>query len=125
MSDYTLYYWPMPFRGQFIRAILAYAGKSWDEPDADVAQVMEAAPDQQPVPFMGPPMLVTEKTGFALAEMPASDLDLLVRYPGSSLYRPALPVPDGDGTQPGHDRLSHHTVAGRRRHHGADRRQAV
>ena len=23
MTDYTLYYWPVPFRGQFIRAILA------------------------------------------------------------------------------------------------------
>ncbi len=71
MADYTLYYWPVPFRGQFIRAILAHAGKSWDDRDADVAQTMEAAPDQQAVPFMGPPTLVVEKTGFAVAQMPA------------------------------------------------------
>lgn len=27
MSDYTLYYWSLPFRGQFVRAVLAYAAK--------------------------------------------------------------------------------------------------
>ncbi|MEI9905722.1 MAG: hypothetical protein WDN06_18665 [Asticcacaulis sp.] len=27
MADYTLIYWPVPFRGQFIRAILGHAGK--------------------------------------------------------------------------------------------------
>jgi len=70
MADYTLYYWPVPFRGHFIRAILMYAGKSWDEPD-DVAAVMERAPAQQPVPFMGPPVLIETRTGFTLSEMPA------------------------------------------------------
>ncbi len=71
MPDYTLYYWPVPFRGQFIRAILAYAGKSWDEGDADIVPLMEKAPGEQPIPFMGPPVLVVEKTGFALSQMPA------------------------------------------------------
>ncbi len=70
MADFTLYYWPVPFRGQFIRAILAHAGKSCDEPE-NVAEVMGADPDKQPVPFMGPPMLIDEATGFKLAEMPA------------------------------------------------------
>lgn len=59
--EYRLYYWPVPFRGQFIRAILAYAGKKWVE--EDVAQ--------ETVAFMGPPALVVEKTGFAIAQMPA------------------------------------------------------
>ena len=31
MSDYELYYWSVPFRGQFVRAVLAYAGKTWRE----------------------------------------------------------------------------------------------
>ena len=31
MPDYDLYYWSVPFRGQFVRAVLAYAGKSWRE----------------------------------------------------------------------------------------------
>lgn len=72
MSDYELYYWPVPFRGQFIRAILAYADKRWDEYDSEsIAALMEAAPDRQPVAFMGPPMLVDKQAGVALAEMPA------------------------------------------------------
>jgi len=70
MSDYTLCYWPVPFRGQFIRAILAHAGKSWTETDT-VADLTCAQPDQQPIPFMGPPMLIEDATGFAIAEMPA------------------------------------------------------
>lgn len=70
MADYTLIYWPVPFRGQFIRAILAHVGKSWDESD-DVAELTSAAPDEQPVPFMGPPVLIDERTGFRLSEMSA------------------------------------------------------
>ncbi|HEX7688119.1 MAG TPA: glutathione S-transferase [Burkholderiaceae bacterium] len=86
MSDYELYYWPMPFRGQFIRAILAHAGKRWDEYAADdIAATMHAAPDAQPVPFMGPPMLHDRRAGVWLAQMPAiayylaETLDLLPR----------------------------------------------
>ncbi|AYJ84979.1 glutathione S-transferase (plasmid) [Sphingomonas paeninsulae] len=72
MADYDLYYWPVPFRGQFIRAILAYAGKSWDEHDAgEIEKLMTAAPRDQPVPFMGPPVLIDNRTGLALSEMPA------------------------------------------------------
>jgi len=72
MSDYELYYWQMPFRGQFIRAILAFAGKRWDEhDDAAVAKAMEADVSKQAIPFRGPPMIVDKHSGFALAEMPA------------------------------------------------------
>ena len=35
MADYTLYYWPVPFRGQPIRAVLAHVGASWEEMDAE------------------------------------------------------------------------------------------
>lgn len=70
MADFTLYYWPVPFRGQFIRAMLAYAGKTWDEPD-DVAEQMSAPPDKQLIPHMGPPVLIDNNSGFALSEMPA------------------------------------------------------
>jgi len=70
MADYTLIYWPVPFRGQFIRAILAHAGKAWDESDR-VAELTGAAPEDQPVPFMGPPVLIDERSGFRLSEMPA------------------------------------------------------
>jgi glutathione S-transferase len=77
MADYELYYWPVPFRGQFIRAILAFAGKSWSEHDsAAIGKLLQAGPRDQPIPFMGPPLLIDNRTGFTLAEMPAIALYL-------------------------------------------------
>jgi glutathione S-transferase len=72
MSDYELHYWQMPFRGQFIRAILAWAGKRWDEfDDGAVAQAMDADVSKQAIPFKGPPLLVDKHADVALAQMPA------------------------------------------------------
>ncbi len=72
MSDYDLHYWQVPFRGQFIRAILAHAGKRWDEhDDGVVAKAMDADVAKQAIPFKGPPMLVDKHAGVALAQMPA------------------------------------------------------
>lgn len=77
MADYDFYYWPLPFRGQFIRAILAYAGKEWTEHDsAAIGELMDKEPADQPVPFMGPPVLVDKASGFALSQMPAIALYL-------------------------------------------------
>ena len=78
MADYTLYYWQVPFRGQFIRAILAHAGKRWDE--GDVEDIIALPPAEQPVPFMGPPVLVDRSNGFTTSEMPA-----IVFYLGETL----------------------------------------
>jgi glutathione S-transferase len=59
MSDYTLYYWFLPFRGKFVRAVLAFAGRTWTEAgDAKISQLMEGSVKAMPVPFMGPPVLV-------------------------------------------------------------------
>ena len=81
MSDYTLYYWSVPFRVQFVRAILAYAGKSWSEGgDAAIAGMRGGSVKDMPIPFMGPPLLVDAKTNFAIAEMPA-----IVLYLGETL----------------------------------------
>ena len=72
MSDYELHYWQLPFRGQFIRAILAHAGKRWDEfDDGAVGKIMDEDVHKQPIPFKGPPMLVDKRSGFAIAQMPA------------------------------------------------------
>ena len=72
MADYDLYYWPVPFRGQFIRAILAYAEKSWDEHDSgEIGQLMSLEPEDQPIAFMGPPVLTDVKSGFTISQMPA------------------------------------------------------
>ena len=77
MADYRLHYWPVPFRGQFIRAILAYADADWAEGDGDaIPALMAAEPGDQPVPFMGPPVLIAEASGFALSQMPAIALYL-------------------------------------------------
>jgi glutathione S-transferase len=88
MSDYTLYYWSVPFRGQFVRAVLAYAGKTWDEAgDGAVAKLMESPVRKMPVPFMGPPLLIDHEADFAIAEMPA-----IILYLGETLdLMPATP----------------------------------
>lgn len=71
MSDFTLYYWPVPFRGEFIRAILAFAGAEVEEPGPEaVSAMMDRPPAEQPVPHMAPPMLVVPH-GPAIAQMPA------------------------------------------------------
>jgi glutathione S-transferase len=89
MSDYELYYWPIPFRGQFVRAVLAFAGKSWSEHDgAEISKLMGAAPDRKPIPFMGPPVLVDKRANFAISQMPA-----IVLYLGETLgLLPAEPA---------------------------------
>ncbi len=72
MADYTLYYWPVPFRGQFIRALLAHAGAAWEEAGAArTAALKDAAPGDQAVPHMGPPVLTDHNAGLSLAQMPA------------------------------------------------------
>jgi len=89
MSDYDLYYWPVPFRGQFVRAVLAYAGKTWTEGDAAaISTLMNGPVMDMPVPFMGPPMLIDKKADFAIAEMPA-----IVLYLGEALkLMPSTPA---------------------------------
>jgi glutathione S-transferase len=89
MSDYTLYYWPLPFRGQFVRAVLASAAKTWTEGNADaIAALMDGPVSDMPVPFMGPPLLIDKKANFAIAQMPA-----IILYLGETLdLLPATPA---------------------------------
>ena len=90
MSDYDLYYWPVPFRGQFVRAVLAHAGKTWTEHDGEaILKLMGGPVEDMPVPFTGPPLLIDKKAGHAVAQMPAiilylgETLDLLPTTPAS------------------------------------------
>lgn len=72
MADYTLYYWPIPFRGEFARATLAHVGADWTEAEPDaVAELMEQAPADQPVAHMGPPVLVDHREDFAVSQTAA------------------------------------------------------
>jgi glutathione S-transferase len=81
MSDYDLYYWSVPFRGQFVRAVLAYAGKTWTERgDAAISRLMDAPVKRMPVPFMGPPVLIDKKADVAVSQMPA-----VILYLGEAL----------------------------------------
>ena len=81
MSDYELYYWSVPFRGQFVRAVLAYAGETWAEAgDAAIGKLMEGPVKKMPVPFMGPPLLIDKKADVAISQMPA-----IVLYLGETL----------------------------------------
>lgn len=72
MVDYTLYYWPIQFRGQFIRAVLAHAGASWNEAGFDeiIAQ-KSAQPSAQLIPHMGPPVLTDHSREFSISQMAA------------------------------------------------------
>ncbi len=89
MSDYNLYYWSVPFRGQFIRAVLAWAGKTWTEhSDAAISALITEKVAHMPIPFMGPPMLIDKKAEFAIAQMPA-----IILYLGETLdLMPATPA---------------------------------
>jgi glutathione S-transferase len=89
MSDYELYYWSVPFRGQFVRAVLAYGGKTWTEGgDAAIGRLMDGPVSDMPVAFMGPPVLVDRRADYAVAQMPA-----IVLYLGETLgLLPATPA---------------------------------
>ena len=89
MTDYELYYWSVPFRGQFVRAVLTFAGKSWTEAgDSAIVKLMKGQARKMPVPFMGPPLLIDKKANAAIAEMPA-----IVLYLGETLdLLPATPA---------------------------------
>ena len=72
MNDYTLYYWPLPFRGQFVRSVLAHVGATWTEASIDdLIALKSAEPVKQLVPHMGPPVLTDHTADLSLAQTPA------------------------------------------------------
>lgn len=72
MPDYTLVYWPIPFRGHFARFVLAHAGATWDETGYDEVIAQKSLPvAEQPYPFMAPPLLVDHADGRRLSQLPA------------------------------------------------------
>lgn len=71
-ARFVLYYWPIPFRAQAARYVLAHAGATWDEPDREaVTALYRAAPKLQPIPFMGPPLLHDRETETWISQAPA------------------------------------------------------
>jgi glutathione S-transferase len=72
MPDYTLYYWPVPFRGQFVRSVLAHVHATWDEGGIDaISTLLHTAPAGQLIPHMGPPVLTDHAADVSLAQTPA------------------------------------------------------
>jgi len=72
MTDYTLYYWPVPFRGQFVRAVLAHVGATWNELGFnDINAERRKSPSEQIVPHMGPPVLIDHANDFAVSQTAA------------------------------------------------------
>ncbi len=72
MTDYTLYYWPIPFRGQFVRSVLAHIHATWNEATtAEISTLMRSPPSGQLIPHMGPPVLTDHGADVSLAQMPA------------------------------------------------------
>ena len=55
---YTLYYWPIPFRGQFVRALLRYKGVQFDEASPmDLRNGAKGADGELEAQFMAPPII--------------------------------------------------------------------
>ncbi len=114
MTDYTLYYWPIPFRGQFVRAVLAQVQASWDEAEMETLQAhWKAEPKEQPVPFMGVPLLTDHGAGVSLSQMPAI-LTYLGRKHGLTPEDPVLEALTAKVVADASDVLYEMT-----RHHGA------
>ncbi|MFP4450531.1 MAG: glutathione S-transferase [Rhodosalinus sp.] len=81
MTDYTLHYWPIPFRGHFARAALAHAGADWAEAGTEAtAEAMDKPVSEQAVPHMAPPLLIDHRRDSAVAQMPA-----IMAYLGAAL----------------------------------------
>ncbi|MGI4902789.1 MAG: glutathione S-transferase [Janthinobacterium lividum] len=72
-----------------MRAVLAYAGKTWTEGgDEAISKLMAGPVKDAPVPFMGPPLLIDKQADFAISQMPA-----IVLYLGETLnLLPATPA---------------------------------
>lgn len=72
-ARFQLYYWPIPFRGCFVSYLFAYQGVPLLEESGyeEISQLQSERPGKQPIPFVGPPILVDRESGQALSQMPA------------------------------------------------------
>ncbi|MEM1173614.1 MAG: glutathione S-transferase family protein [Pseudomonadota bacterium] len=72
-ARFQLQYWPLPFRGCFVSYLFAYRGVPLIElTDLEENQAQKSLPpEQQAIPYVGPPVLHDLKTGRSLSQMPA------------------------------------------------------
>ena len=56
--NYKLYYWPVPFRGNFIRLLLEEGNEEYSETATEeIINLKSMSPEKQPFPSMAPPFL--------------------------------------------------------------------
>lgn len=69
--NYKLYYWPVPFRGNFIRLLLEEADESYEEATyEEIIGLYSMSVDEQPFPAMAPPFLHDLECDIFLSQMP-------------------------------------------------------
>ena len=69
---YKLYYWPIYFRGDFIRLILEDAGVEYkEEPPKEIIKIKNLPVKQQPLPAMAPPFFHDLENNVFINQMPA------------------------------------------------------
>jgi glutathione S-transferase len=67
-----LYYWPAPFRGNFIRFLLAEAGEKYEEASVkEISELYSLSVEDQPLPMMAPPFFHDQENDVFLSQMPA------------------------------------------------------
>ena len=70
--NYKLYYWPAPFRGNFIRFLLEEAGEKYEEASVkEISKLYSLSVEDQPIPMMAPPFLHDRGRDVFLSQMPA------------------------------------------------------
>jgi glutathione S-transferase len=68
---YKLYYWPVPFRGNFIRLLLEEADEHYEEATyKEIVDLYSIAVEEQPFPAMAPPFLHDLDADIFLSQMP-------------------------------------------------------
>lgn len=71
--SYTLYYWPIPGRGIFVRSLFAYTSTPVKEAGVEeIIRIKDAPFEDQPVPLRAPPFLVDHSADdFAVSQLSA------------------------------------------------------
>lgn len=81
-ARYHFYYWPLPFRGNFVRNLFAQTNTPYTETSSfkEIAELRQQPVADQACPFMGPPLLEDRENNLAISQMAA-----IVFYLGEQL----------------------------------------
>lgn len=79
--NYKLYYWPLPFRGNFIRLLLEEAGEKYEEASVEeISQLYSKPMSEKPLPMMAPPFLHDVDRRIFLSQMPVIVMHLSQKH---------------------------------------------